>query len=315
MDTQHEGGRAPWLFRRGRMSATQRAIAQYLCDHPWESLTQSAAQIGEAVGVSASTVVRFAQSAGFSGLPELQKVLAREAPHMLRSRESVERVEYASEQLGLQDSATSFAVFEKVLASEITHIQKTQSSVSPVRFEAVVERIVGAETLYVLGLRGSSALAVQLTAGLQYVRPRVLRLDNGGDDLGDRLTSVVPNDLLIAFSYSPYASKTIRVAEAFKSLDADVVVITDSSDAPALSAANEFIVTYNPVWFSSTTGGSAPLVNALVYAVAAKRKSAVSKHVAKARQLVLQLEEFELDSLQNLAGIISRDDIDHDECA
>ncbi|HYW75139.1 MAG TPA: MurR/RpiR family transcriptional regulator [Gammaproteobacteria bacterium] len=294
----------PTIFGRQELRGAHRTIAQYVCDQPWKSLTQSAAEIGEATGVSASTVVRFAQAVGFSGLPELQRALASQAPDILRARESIERVRYASEQLGLEHAKTSYDVFRKVIDREHENLEKTASLVTADQFEAVVSRVINAESLYVLGLRGSRALAVQLAVGMRYVRSGVTLLDNTGDDLPSQLTSVTSKDALCAFSYSPYASKTVKVAKAFKSLGGAVVTLTDAPTSPMASLADETIVTHNPVWFSSTTAGSGAVVNALVYAVAARTRGEVRKQVDKARRLVAELEEFELDSMQNLLGII-----------
>ena len=295
----------PAMFRRHALRGAHRTIAQYLSDQPWKSLTQSAAEIGEAAGVSASTVVRFAQAVGFSGLPELQRALASQAPDILRARESIERVRYASEQLGLEHARTSYDVFRKVVDTEHHSLEQTASLVTPEQFEAVVSRIIEADSLYVLGLRGSRALAVQLAVGMRYVRSGVTLLDNTGDDLPSQLTSVAAKDALCAFSYSPYASKTVKVAEAFKSLGGAVVAITDAHTSPMASLADDAVVAHNPVWFSSTTAGSAAVVNALVYAVAARTKEKVRQQVDKAHRLVTELEEFELDSMQNLLGIIA----------
>lgn len=292
------------MFHQHEFRGTQRAIAQYMCDQPWKSLTQSAAEIGGAVGVSASTVVRFAQAVGFSGLPELQRALASQAPDILKARESIERVSYASEQLGLDHARTSYDVFRKVIDTEHCNLTQTMALVTPDQFEAVTARIINAQALYVLGLRGSRALALQLAVGMRYVRSGVMLLDNTGDDLASQLTSVTSKDTLVACSYSPYASKTVKVAKAFKSLGASVVTLTDVHTSPIASLADNVLVSHNPVWFSSTTAGSAAVVNALVYAVAAKTKENVRGQVDKAHRLVAELEESELDSMQNLLGII-----------
>jgi DNA-binding MurR/RpiR family transcriptional regulator len=95
------------LFNHDELSEAQKAIAQYLCENPWEGLKQTAAEIGAAVGVNASTVVRFAQGIGFHGLSDLQDALAIHVRTLLRSRESVERVEFVKEQFRLNQEQDS----------------------------------------------------------------------------------------------------------------------------------------------------------------------------------------------------------------
>lgn len=296
-----------YLLQRDNLSDAQRRIAEYICEYPWDALRQTAAEIGAAVGASASTVVRFAQSVGFEGLAELQELLGRHVKYLLRSRESLERVKYVSEQLGVAAEVESFDYFQKIAQSEIANIQNTLSAVSASEYNNVVNELVRASSVYVLGLRGSLSLAVHFTSGMRYVRPRVFRLDNSGDDLADKISSMTSDDVLVAFSYSPYTSTTIKAVTAAKSLGAHVTTITDNHESPAAKLSDRRLVTHSPVWFSSTTGGSTALVNALVYSTAAEKKESVTAHVDKTRRLVAAMEEFELSGIENITNILRGD--------
>jgi len=299
-----------YLLDHDNLSDAQRSIAEYLCENPWEGLTQTAAEIGDAVGVSASTVVRFAQSIGFDGLTDLQKLLGRHVRFMLRSKESLERLKFVNEQLGLADAKTGHDIFRSIVGSEIANLERTLHSVSPEQYEQAVAQLVTAESVYVLGLRGSLSLAVHFAVGMTYVRPNVFRLDNSGDDLPDKLVSLTPRDALVAFSYSPYTSTTVKVVRVCKSIGAHTTVITDSPKSPAGKLSDCHLVTYNPVWFSSSTGGTTALINSLVYSTAAKLKDRVGPHVEKARRLLTELESFELNSMTTLIKILGDREID-----
>jgi len=145
---------------------------------------------------------------------------------------------------------------------------------------------------------------------MTYVRPNVFRLDNSGDDLPDKLVSLTPRDALVAFSYSPYTSTTVKVVRVCKSIGAHTTVITDSPKSPAGKLSDCHLVTYNPVWFSSSTGGTTALINSLVYSTAAKLKDRVGPHVEKARRLLTELESFELNSMTTLIKILGDREID-----
>lgn len=293
------------LLNHEGLSESQKAIAQYLCENPWEGLKQTAAEIGAAVGVSASTVVRFAQSIGFQGLSDLQDTLAIHVRTLLRSRESIERVKFVNEQLGIEQEQDSFDVFVNVAANEIENIERTRRFLSRKAFNEAVDRLVSATNVHVIGLRGSLSLALHFTVGLRYVRPRVFRLDNSGDDLPDKLATLGAEDLLVAFSYSPYTSTTVGAVKACRDLGVPVLAITDSERSPVLGHADTALVTSNPLWFSSTTAGTTALVNALVYAAAARDRKATATHIDRARRLVERLERFELSNMDNLLSILS----------
>jgi DNA-binding MurR/RpiR family transcriptional regulator len=293
------------LFNHAELSEAQKAIAQYLCENPWEGLKQTAAEIGAAVGVNASTVVRFAQGIGFHGLSDLQDALAIHVRTLLRSRESVERVKFVNEQFGLDHDQDGYELFLSVANKEIENIERTRRSISPEAFNEAVGRLLSARSVHVIGLRGSLSLAVHFTVGLRYVRPRVFRLDNAGDDLPDKLATLDSEDLLVAFSYSPYATTTIGAIKACRDLGVPVLAITDGEHAPSLGHVNSALVTSNPLWFSSSTAGTTALVNALIYAAAAQSRSAASAHIDRARRLVERLEKFELSDMDNLLSILS----------
>ena len=293
------------LLNHEGLSESQKAIAQYLCENPWEGLKQTAAEIGAAVGVSASTVVRFAQSIGFQGLSDLQDTLAVHVRTLLRSRESIERVKFVNEQLGIKQEQDSFDVFLNVAANEIENIERTRRFMSRKAFNEAVGRLVSATNVHVIGLRGSLSLALHFTVGLRYVRPRVFRLDNSGDDLPDKLATLGVEDLLVAFSYSPYTSTTVGAVKACQDLGVPVLAITDSERSPVLGHADTALVTSNPLWFSSTTAGTTAVVNALVYAAAARDRKATATHIDRARRLVERLERFELSNMDNLLSILS----------
>jgi DNA-binding MurR/RpiR family transcriptional regulator len=185
------------LFNHDGLSEAQKAIAEYLCENPWDGLKQTAAEIGAAVGVSASTVVRFAQGIGFQGLSDLQDALAIHVRTLLRSRESIERVKFVNEQFGLDQARDGYEIFLSVAAKEIENIERTKRSISPEAFNEAIDRLLSARSVHVIGLRGSLSLAVHFTVGLRYVRPRVFQLDNAGDDLPDKLATLESGRLFL----------------------------------------------------------------------------------------------------------------------
>jgi DNA-binding MurR/RpiR family transcriptional regulator len=298
------------LLNHEVLSDAQKAIAQYLCENPWEGLKRTAAKIGVAVGVSASTLVRFAQGIGFQRLSDLQDALAIHVRTLLRSRESVERVKFVNEQFGLDRELDGYRVFLSVAAKEIENIERTRRSISPEALNEAVGRLFSARSVHVIGLRGSLSLAVHFMVRLRYVRPRVFRLDNAGDDLLDKLARLHAEDLLVAFSYSPYASTTIGAIKACRDLGVAVLAITDGERSPSLGYVKSALVTGNPLWFSSSTAGTTALVNALIFATAARSRSAAAAHIDRARRLVERLEKVELSNMDDLLSILSnrRDD-------
>ena len=75
------------------MSKGQKLLAQYTLDNYQKVAFMTASKLGETVGVSESTVVRFANALGFSGYPKFQDALQELIKTKLTT---VQRVEMAN---------------------------------------------------------------------------------------------------------------------------------------------------------------------------------------------------------------------------
>ncbi|MEG2174902.1 MAG: MurR/RpiR family transcriptional regulator, partial [Oscillospiraceae bacterium] len=133
-----------------KLSKGQKQIARYIVEHYDKAAFMTAARLGQAVGVSESTVVRFASELGFEGYPQLQRALQE----LIRNRlTNVQRMEITGEQLGDGD------MLERVLTMDIEKIRRTLEETSRTEFAAAVDSILAAKTIYILGIRSSSSLA------------------------------------------------------------------------------------------------------------------------------------------------------------
>lgn len=133
-----------------KLSKGHRKLAQYITENYDKAAFMTASKLGENVGVSESTVVRFATEMGFKGYPELQKELQQ----MIKSKlTAVQRMEVSSNLIGTQDA------IKKVLTGDIELIRDTLDSVSQEEFSKAVATINSARRIYILGVRSSAALA------------------------------------------------------------------------------------------------------------------------------------------------------------
>ena len=77
-----------------RLSKGHRKIAEYIVEHYDKAVFMTASKLGEKVGVSESTVVRFASAMGYEGYPQLQRALQELVRHWLTA---VQRFEMATD--------------------------------------------------------------------------------------------------------------------------------------------------------------------------------------------------------------------------
>lgn len=261
------------LIREREKTASKghKKIAEYILDHYDKAEYLTAAKLGECVGVSESTVVRFASDLGFSGYPEFQKSLREAARNKLTA---VQRIEQS--RLSPED------VFSKVLKNDIEHIRRTLEETDEKNFNSAVDSIINAKHIYILGVRSSAALASFMGYYFQLMRPDVVALRQGSrSELFEQLMHLGEGDLLIGISFPRYSRQTVQALAYAKKKGAETLAITDSLDSPiAENAGNVLLARSDMVSFVDSLVAPMSLINALIAAVSLKNHEEVEKSFA-----------------------------------
>ena len=132
-----------------RLSKGHRKIAEYIVEHYDKAVFMTASKLGEKVGVSESTVVRFASAMGYEGYPQLQRALQELVRHWLTA---VQRFEMATD-------IDQSEVLRTVLHADMQNIRTTTEEIDTAAFDEVVDKIIGARNIYVMGLRSAAPIA------------------------------------------------------------------------------------------------------------------------------------------------------------
>lgn len=247
-------------------SKGQRSIAQYIRESYDKAAFMTAYRLGKTVGVSESTVVRFAVELGFDGYPSMQKALQE----MVRNRlTSVQRMEVENHRIGGQD------VISTVLRADMERLRMTEETVSREEFAAAVNALIGAKRVYVLGVRSVAPLANFLGYYLNYMFDHVhVVTEFGAGEMFEKLAGVEKGDVVIAFSFPRYSTSTTRGAEFCRSSGAAVIGITDTRESP-LGRCCDHVLTARSDMVSLVDSLVAPLsiVNALIVAIAAEKET------------------------------------------
>ena len=186
-------------------SKGQNRIARYITEDYDKAAFMTANRLGKTVGVSESTVVRFAVNLGFDGYPSMQKAMQE---MVLNRLTSVQRIEVANDRLGDQD------VVSTVLRSDMEKIRQTEEMVSREEFSAAVNAILKAKRVYILGVRSVEPLANFLGYYLNYMFNNVHVVSGfGAGEMFEKIVSVNSSDVVIAFSFPRYSSTTTKGAK------------------------------------------------------------------------------------------------------
>lgn len=245
-------------------SKGQRLIAKYILESYDKAAFMTASALGKAVGISESTVVRFAMELGFDGYPGMQKVLQE----MVRNRlTSVQRIEATNDRIGDHD------VVSVILQEDINRIHRTAEVVDRKAFQACVEAILGAKRIYLIGVRSCASLAQFLGMYLNYMFNNVqIVTASGTGEMFEKLVRVGSDDVVVAISFPRYSNATIKAVRYCRSTGATVIGITDNADNPiGESATHVLLAKSDMVSMVDSLVAPLSLINALIVAIASKR--------------------------------------------
>ena len=251
--------------RSSTFSKGQRRIAQYILESYDKAAFMTANRLGKTVGVSESTVVRFAVDLGFEGYPEMQKSMQE---MVLNRLTSVQRIEVANDRIGDQD------VLSMVIHSDMEKLRQTDETLSREEFNAAVDAILGARRIYILGVRSVAPLASFLGHYLNYMFNNV-HIVNGFSvgEMFENIVGIGERDVVIAFSFPRYSASTTKGAQYCRTTGAKVIGITDHRESPLGSVSDHVLVAKSDM-VSLVDSLVAPLsvINALIVALASKRQ-------------------------------------------
>ncbi len=252
----------------GSLSKGHKKIADYIKSNYEKASFMTAASLGKAVGVSESTVVRFASNVGFEGYPELQKHLQE----MVKSHlTSVQRMEVAASRFDGDD------FIENAFAADIDMIKATRDGVSREAFEKSVEAINKARKIYILGVRSSAAIASFAAFYFSYICDNVVLIDtSSSSELFEQMFRINSEDVCIAISFPRYSNQTVKALSFAKDRGATIISVTDGEMSPIAPYATHLLVAKsNMVSFVDSLVAPLSLINALIAACARQKSDVV----------------------------------------
>ena len=253
-------------------SKGQRLIASYILAHYEKAAYLTASKMGAIVGVSESTVVRFAIELGYSGYPEFVHSLQE----IIRNRlTSFQRIEVTNNLIGDGN------VLDKVLVSDAEKIRRTMEEIDHASFEAAIDRIVGARNIYIIGVRSSSSLAGFLNFNFRMIFDNVKFVQTtSGSEMFEQIMQIGEGDVMIAISFPRYSKRIINAVEYARSRNANVVALTDSKLSPIAAFANQLLIAQSDMAsFVDSLVAPLSIINAMIVAVSRKKQDELTERL------------------------------------
>lgn len=255
----------------GNLSKGHKKIAEYILEHYEKAAYATAAKLGTTVGVSESTVVRFATELGFSGYPEFQTALQ----DIIRNKlTSIQRIEATTDRMNSDD------VLEKILNSDIDKIRKTLEECDKDEFYNAVNTIISAKRIYIVGTRSASALARFLAYyfNLMFENARFINTASMSE-MFEQIMRIEQGDVMIGISFPRYSKQTAKALNFASENGAKVIAITDSKNSPiAESATHTLLAKSDMASFVDSLVAPMSLINALIIAIGIKKQEEIKKN-------------------------------------
>ena len=258
--------------RYDRMSKSHKVIANYISEHYDQAVFMTAAKLGETLGISESTVVRFASGIGYDGYPSLQKALEECVKGKLNN---VQRMD------AKYGKSSQSEILTSVMNADMEKLQHTIDNLDAAAFESAVTTILEADTVYVMGLRSNEPLAGFLQFYLNMIRGNVVLLSTTSvSETFEQMIHISEKDCFIGISFPRYSMRTLKAMEFANDRNAKVIAITDSIHSPMnLYSSCNLLARSDMVSIVDSLVAPLSVINALVVAMCLKRPQEVKRNL------------------------------------
>ena len=251
-------------------SKGQKKIANAILQDYDKAAYLTASKLGRLVGVSESTVVRFAGELGYEGYSEFQHAVQELVRIKLTPNQ---RIEITKQRIGHSD------VLGSVMTSDMAKIHYTLDNLDRDAFARSVEAILGAKKIYITGARSTEPLARLFSYNLSLIFDNVVFVNpTSSEEVFEQMFSVSKADTLIAFSFPRYSSKMVTAVKYAKQNDANVVVFTDSDISPLAEYASCLLTAQSDMAsFMDSLVAPLSIVNAIIVEITARCEKEITR--------------------------------------
>lgn len=254
---------------KNTFSKGQKLLAVYIADSYDQAAFMTAAKLGETVGVSESTVVRFASELGFDGYPGLQVAMRM----LVQGKMSANNEIVAKKDEDL---------ISELFRSEMDNLHQTALFLDREEFKKAMEALTKCDHIYVIGCNNNRLLAEYLGSQLQFFFDKVhIITDSGADETFQKLLWVGGKDAVISMNFPKYSDITEKATQYCRSTGAVTIGFTDNKSASFAKKCDfAFFARGEQNGVSSSLTVPFCLINAVIQALAVGRENLLSDKVS-----------------------------------
>ena len=277
-------------------SKGQKKLADYIMANYEQAVFMTAVRLGNEVGVSESTAVRFAVELGYEGYPEFRQALEEV---VLNKLNSVQRMEVS------YSNIPEDKILSTVLMDDIEKIKQTlENENNKEAFHQAVGAILKARRVYIVGIRSCAPLAAFIEFYLHQILDDVrLVTSNNTSEMFEQMMKVDSSDVVIGISFPRYSMRTLKAMEFANNRRAKIITITDSIHSPInLYSACSLLAKSDMASIVDSLVAPLSMINALLVALAMERKDEVMVNLSEMEKLWEEYQVYNRDDMEPFAG-------------
>lgn len=273
-----------------KLSKGQKRLATYITDNYDKAVFLTAAKLGEVVGVSESTVVRFAMHLGYKGYPEFQSALEELVRNKLNSLQRME-VTYGR--------INQSKILESVLKADAQRIESSLEKIDENAFELAVDTILNARDIYIIGIRSCAPLANFMAFYFTLIFEHVhLIQTSSSSEIFEQMVRIGKEDVIIGISFPRYSMRTLKAMEFANNRSAKVITLTDSVHSPMnLYSSCNLIAESDMVSIVDSLVAPLSVINALIVALCMKKQGEVATTLEMLEEIWDEYQVYENDEI------------------
>jgi DNA-binding MurR/RpiR family transcriptional regulator len=260
-----------------RLNDTNQKIADFILQHLEKATFSSLLEIAKEIGISDTSLVRFARELGFRGYQDLRENLI----------DYIRKIIYPTYKSGILVEKGQHPTTDIVMKKDIEYITKTMSNIDIPGFDALIKSIISAKHIYCMGWGCSSFLAEYLAYTLRFFSYEAVPVIRERKPLIQQLLFLEKDDLLITFDLLPYSAEILEAIEYVHGKNIGTRIITITNDPMAN------VVQYSDLsFFCDMSGHTLKLVSltAPICFINAIIEQLVEKDAAKTREALNELQ-------------------------
>ena len=272
------------------MSKGQKLLSTYITDNYDKAVFLTAEKLGKVVGVSESTVVRFATHLGYRGYPEFQKALEELVRNKLNS---IQRMEVTYGRI------SQSKILDTVLQSDAEKIKSTLEQIDQNAFESALDIILNAKHIYIVGIRSCAPLASFMSFYFNLMFDNVHLLHtSSSSELFEQMVRISEEDVIIGISFPRYSMRTLKAMEFANNRNAKVITLTDSVQSPMnLYTSCNLIAKSDMASIVDSLVAPLSVINALIVALCMRKQSEVAETLEALEDIWNEYQVYESDEI------------------